>query len=347
MPNFRRPFVALTLAASLALAGCAATAGESGNSRGDDALVPVAEGTTKYPFTLTSPYGDTVLEERPERIAVIGALGDQEAVLALGITPVVGSDDANWAWLDGTAQDEIPEFIDPWADALAFETLLSAEPDLIIASTYGKLADDYERLSEIAPVLVVDPVGDFDWDWRDLTAGVAEATDLAAAGAALLDETEQHLVEASEMHPEFDGQTVSIIINRGEADGVEFVNTTGSVAEQTLETLGFAPPEHVAELSSFELGDVSLENIGLINADALLVARHGGTGTVEEATDWLEGSLLYQRLDAVQSGKVTYIDAEKDSGLLHLAWAFSYPNVLSVSWTMDELNAALDGLFKE
>ncbi|MFT4030730.1 MAG: ABC transporter substrate-binding protein, partial [Protaetiibacter sp.] len=137
----------------------------------------------------------------------------------------------------------------------------------------------------------------------------------------------------------------SIIINRGQESGIEFVNVAGSSAEELLTELGFAEHPNVAELSSFEWGEVSLENIGLVDADALLVARHGGDGTIEEATAWLEGSALYQKLSAVQQGKVAYLDPSEETGVLDLAWAFSYPNVLSNRWTVTELTTAFEGLF--
>jgi iron complex transport system substrate-binding protein len=294
---------------------------------------------------LETAYGETILQERPERIAVVGGLGDQESVLALGITPVVGSDPVPYPWLEGTGFSDIPEFIDPWADSFDFETVLAAEPDLIVASTYGNLASDFERLSTIAPVLAVEPTGDYSWDWRELVTAVGEATDLSMDAAEQVVETEDAIVSAKAAHPEYSDHTVSIVINRGQEAGIEFVNIAGSPAEQLLDGLGFAPHPNVAELSAFEWGEVSMENIGLVDADALLVARHGGDGTIEEATEWLESNPLYQNLTAVQNGKVATLDPSPESGVLDLAWAFSYPNVLSDRWTVSELTGAFEGLF--
>ena len=65
----------------------------------------------------------------------------------------------------------------------------------------------------------------------------------------------------------------------------------------------------------------------------------------EDATAWLESNLLYQKLGAVQNGKVAYLDPSKESGVLDLAWAFSYPNVLANRWTVTELTGAFEGLF--
>ncbi|MFT4229035.1 MAG: ABC transporter substrate-binding protein [Microbacterium sp.] len=337
--------LAAVLAAGLALAACSTGTTPTPTGTVAESLLPPAEGATTYPLTLETSYGQTVLDERPERIAVIGGLGDQESVLALGITPVVGSDETAYPWVDDTALAGIETFVNPWADTFDFEALAAAEPDLIVASTYGNLESDFDKLAEIAPVLAADPIGDYSWDWRDLVSAVGDATDLAGLAADEIAETEQATSDAAAAHPEYAGHTVSIIINRGQEAGIEFVNVAGSPAEELLGELGFAEHPNVAELSAFEWGEVSLENIGLVDADALLVARHGGDGTIEEATAWLEGNALYQKLTAVQNGTVAYLDPSEQTGMLDLAWAFSYPNVLSNRWTVAELTGAFEGLF--
>ncbi|MFT3799108.1 ABC transporter substrate-binding protein [Microbacterium sp.] len=335
--------LAVLLAAGLALAGCAADAAPESTSAAG--ALPAAEGTTTYPLTLETAYGETVLDERPERIAVIGGLGDQESVLALGITPVVGSDEVAYPWVADTGFADIETFVNPWADSFDFEALAAADPDLIVASTYGNLEGDYEKLTAIAPVLAVAPIADYAWDWRELIGAVGAATDLAARADEEIAATEQATTDAAAAHPEYAGHTVSVLINRGQEYGIEFVNVAGSPAEDLLTALGFAEHPNVEELSSFEWGDVSPENIGLVDADALLIGLHGGDGTAEEATAWMESNPLYQKLTAVQDGKVSYIEPSAQTGSLDLAWALSYPDVLSSRWTVAEFTAAFEGLF--
>lgn len=354
LPHPRRSgaLVAGVLVTALTLTACGASAPADGDaapatgapSSSATTLMPEAEGTTQYPLTLETPYGETVLEERPERIAVVGGLGDQESVLALGIAPVLGSDTVPYPWLEETRFSEIEEFIDPWADSFSIETVAAADPDLIVASTFGGVGDEFERLSAIAPVLAVAPTGDYSWNWGELIRAVAEATDLSGRAEQEIEKTEAKVVDAAAAHPGWKGHTVSIIINRGQEAGIEFVNIDDSPAAELLDQLGFAPHPNHEKLSGFEWGNVSLENIGLVDADALIVARHGGHGTIEEATTWLEGNQLYQQLGAVQAGKVAYLDPSEVTQSLDLAWAFSYPNVLSDRWTVDELTTALAGI---
>lgn len=55
--------------------------------------LPAAEGTVSYPMTLDSPFGSTTLTERPDRIAVISpSTVDTDALVALGVTPVMAAD---------------------------------------------------------------------------------------------------------------------------------------------------------------------------------------------------------------------------------------------------------------
>ncbi|HMR50136.1 MAG TPA: ABC transporter substrate-binding protein [Arachnia sp.] len=351
-PRRTGALVAGVLATAIALTACGASAGAGGDaapetgspSSGAPRLLPEAEGKTQYPLTLETPYGSTTLDQRPERIAVVGGLGDLESVLALDIAPVVGSDAVEYPWLEGTRFAEIEEFIDPWADSFPIETIAAAKPDLIVASTFSGLEDEFARLSAIAPVVAAAPTGDYAWDWRELIGVVGEATDLAGLAEQEIAETEAKVVDAAAAHPEWEGRTVSLIINRGQEYGVEFVNVDGSPAATLLDQLGFAPHPHHEQLSAFEYGNVSLENIGLVDADALIVARHGGNGTIEDATAWLEGSPLYQQLGAVKAGNVSYLDPSESTGVLDLAWALSYPNVLADRWTVDELTPALSGI---
>lgn len=343
-PMRRAAAAAIALTAFAALAACGEdTADEAATDA--PALLPAAEGTTAYPLTLETPWGETVLEERPERIAVLGGLGELEAALALGVSPVVTpweSDD--WSWLPAHAdQFAEAEVISPWADSLAAESILAAEPDLIVAISYGNLEDDFDRLSQIGPVL--GPAEPGVADWQSALRSLGEALDLAEAAATVAAETEQVVTDAVADHPQYDGKTVGIVINRGQEGGLEFVNRSGSPAEAILTELGFAPHPNADRFSDDDWGDVAMENLGLVDADGLVVARHGGDGTIEEASAWLEGSELYASLDAVRNERVAYIDADPATGALDIAWAFSYPNALAIPWTVGELNTAFAGVF--
>lgn len=98
---------AAVVAAVLTLSACSTemTAGDTEQTAAASeasSLLPAGEGTTEYPLTLETPFGETVLEERPERVAVVSAVGvDTESLLALNAVPVfaVAKYDGEDPWL--------------------------------------------------------------------------------------------------------------------------------------------------------------------------------------------------------------------------------------------------------
>lgn len=101
-------------------------------------LLPAAEGTTQYPLTLSTWAGETVLDERPERIAVIGFSPNYDALESLDAVPVYAlSDDLEREYNDPSFRERI-EFIDPATrrDPLNMENIAASDPDMIIATNF-------------------------------------------------------------------------------------------------------------------------------------------------------------------------------------------------------------------
>lgn len=321
-------------------------AGGGSDGGGDGAVAVEGEGTTAYPLTLATPYGETVLEGVPQRIAVVGGLGDLETVVALGLAPVLSP----WTvedlgWLVGREEQMAQaEPFETWADDFPYEVLAAAQPDLIVAQTLDAMGDHYERLSAIAPVLARDSEEEYaetSKDWRALVRTLAVAVDRAEAGEQVITDTESHIAEVAARHPEYEGRTVSILINRGQEYGIELVNLEGTTTEELLSDLGFAPHPHGAEITE----DLSLENVGLADADVLVIHQHGGDDEPEVAATWLEDSELYQRLGAVQAGDVGHTDVANTYGWC-LPWGLSWPDPLGLPYIVDQLEAVLDGVLE-
>lgn len=350
--------------AAVALSGCAADDSTESNSpdapstaestdsaapeEANSGQLPEAEGETSYPLTLSSPWGETVLEERPERIAVLGGSGDGEAALALGATIVTSpwEKEHEWAWAQPYSdQFEEAPFADPWGEAPPLETLAAAKPDLILAHTYLGLEDSYSQLSDIAPVLA--PATEDEMTWEDTILAVGEALDLQNTAQRKIDEVSEAIEESANEHPEYEGKTVSVLINRGAESGIQFLNTKGSYTEYLLTALGFAPHPNVEELSVEERSIVSPENLSLVDTDALVIGQHGGKGTPEEGQEWLETMPLFQNLTAVQEGRVSNLEFNPETQTLDIAWAFSYPDVLNIPYILDTMNKSFGDLFSK
>ncbi|MGO1830018.1 MAG: ABC transporter substrate-binding protein, partial [Candidatus Corynebacterium faecigallinarum] len=323
---------AAALSVCMVLAGCSSDDGDGdgGSSEGassGEGLVPDGEGVTEYPLTIETEYGETELEARPERIAVVGGAGDLEVALSLGVSPVIVPQEADtWEyWEPYAGQFEDAVVMNPWNDYSA-ETIAAEDPDLIVASSLVEISSEFSDLSDIAPVVAVDLQRDNQQGWEDLTVALGEALDLPGRAEKVVDDTHESVEALREAHPEFEGTTVALIVNRGADIGVELTNSAGSPAEALLTDLGFAPHPNAEEVTGEDgWADISLENLGLIDADVILVGQHGGEGTPEEGRTWLEGQSIYQGLTAVEGGRVIQVP-EQESGTLPLSWALAYPN---------------------
>lgn len=344
--------IALLVAALAMVAGCAsgqtqssqpAATSPASSPAASSALLPAAEAATDYPLELVTPYGTTTLQQRPERIAVIGGLGELDAALALGVRPVTTPEAADsWAWYPPfTEQLSQATLVNPWADAMEIEAILAARPDLIVGFS-ADLENNFERLATIAPVLGFETRDGDPGDWRAVTRRLGTALDLTQAAEQAIAGVEKHVADVAAAHPQFQGQNLAVLINRGQSAGIEFVNSAGSPAEEILTAMGFAPHPNAGKFTG-DNWEVSLENLSLVDGDGLLIAQHGGEGTPEEAADWLAASPLFQSLNAVKQGKVSYLLPDPVTGGLDIAWAFSHPTAVNLVWTVDALDAALEG----
>lgn len=353
--NRRQVLVAAGLLGAAGLGAGGLTACGSGgapaapDSAGPDgsALVPAGEGAVSYPLELASPYGTTILEQRPERVAVVSGIQDFEAVAALGVIPVI-SDTIDWPWKKAAVEGHEIEEFDVWSDAgLPFEKILATKPDLIVATTYGSLEQDFDRLAQVAPVLTMESyeeTNSWEFDWRDVIRRAAAALDLEQAAEQIITDTQKAVAKAAADHPQWQGKSLTFLMNRGEEAGLSVPNYSGSVVEEVATELGFAPQPNAQELAETE-GDVSVENIRLLEADVLVAVLHGGAGSPEAAQEWLESNEIYQSLEVVQAGRVALVQPE-ENGDLPMAWAFDYPNALSTPWMLEHFAAAVDPVLK-
>ena len=129
---------------ALAATSCSSTSNgtpeSSSASETTSSLLPAAEGKTEYPLTLTSPYGESVIDKRPTRVATVGANAvDTELLLSLGGVPVIinGLGFNKAPWLKEAAADRIELVFETesW-DQYPYESIAAAKPDVIVVFGY-------------------------------------------------------------------------------------------------------------------------------------------------------------------------------------------------------------------
>jgi iron complex transport system substrate-binding protein len=319
--------LAVSLAAALVLAACGDDSSDDGGGT-PEASTPADEGA--FPVEIEHQHGTTVIDEEPERVVTVG-LTDQDAVLALGVTPLGvmewfgGHPHATWPWAREYLGDAQPEVLGEVE--LNFERVAALRPDLILAVYSGLTDDEYAQLEQIAPT--VTPPGDYnDWGvpWDEQTLTIGRALGRSEHAAELVDEVEGMFDRAVADHPEFEGATAVVATPW---EGAISVYGPQDVRGRFLERLGF---EHVPEIEDLVgeafTAELSMEQVELLDVDVIIwILGDDPAGDLADLHDEIE---LYSRLDVVADGREVAVDNESELG-----GATSFQTVLSLPVLID------------
>lgn len=334
--------IGAALAAALLFSGCASEAPKDAPSSSDtekSELLPAAEGKASYPMTLSSPYGETVLQKRPERIAAIVPNGiDTELLLSLGVTPVLNSSmisEGGYLEAYGAADLQRYEFVR--GEDVPMEAIAAAKPDLIVTvgwvPGFGEVKDIYGRLAKIAPVLTSPASDQRVVAWQESIRILGDALDLRDAAESVIKEHDELFAEIRKEHLEFAQQTATWAIYYGAANGLQYFSQPGSAPEHFLTDLGFDPNPSAAEFA----GDttVSDEMISKIDADVLILGQSAAT-TPEEMDTHVTGTTLFKNLGAVKSGKFVLLPPKTADGG-DLLWAITSGGPIGNAWAAKQV----------
>ncbi|MBO0979517.1 ABC transporter substrate-binding protein [Microbacterium sp. SD291] len=334
-PRTSAALIALALSvASLAACSTAAPSAEGGTT---------ADASGSYPVTIEHVYGDTTIEEKPERIVTLGWYS-QDVVAALGEVPV-GVEDFTWGnvdtylpWFKDRVEEldgELPEIIE-FTDAgeYDFEQILALAPDVILANHSGITENDYKRLTEIAPTI---GYAESKWasDREDLTLAIGTVLDKEDEAEALLEEADAAVEAAADAHPEFEDVVFSYgwFLGQGETSLGLYLPRDPRVP--LIEELGFTVSPDIAALESTTdefFASVSLEELGDIESQFHI----GWVNSAEDVANTVDDPLV-ARWTPIAGSSYYFVDDQR------LAWATTAPSVLSIPSTIDDLADALSG----
>lgn len=344
--RLRRPLAAaaaLAATAALTLAGCAS--GDS--SEGDGSAAPSGEAsgaTDSFPITVESALGDAVVEKAPERVATWG-WGSTEAAISVGVYPVAVAEqvftvgeDALLPWVED-AYDEAgvdkPTILSDSEQgaSVPYEEFVEAKPDLILAPYSGLTQEQYDVLSDIAPVVAY-PDAAWTTSWQDTISITAQALGRSDAGDQVLSDIDDFVAEKAAQHPEFAGKTFAAIVD-SPSEGQVYVYPELDPRAGFLEGLGVEVAPSVAELDTSNGGffyALSYEELDKLTADFIVDYAY----TQEDADAFLTKSEL-QAIPAVKAGRVVQVvDPAPVSSV-------SPPTALSVYWE-DGFPALVDSM---
>lgn len=318
---------ALTLAGGLVLSGCAGSA----DPEGTEAEGGAAEG---FPVTFEHIYGETTIEDAPERIATWG-WGATEAVLALGIVPVAipsseygGGDDLMTPWVEEAVAElggEAPTILDNSTYELSVEQLLATDPDVLIASYSGLTQEEYDAVTGAGIPVVAPEEALWATPWRDVITDTGRALGMEDEADGVLADLDAQIADAAAAHPEFEGLTIAYA-----DDDVDtfYLYLPADPRVEILEDLGFTSAPSVTELDAGEstfYTTVSSENLDRIDADVLF--------TQAEAQSDIDDFLASDRaalIPAVAAGAVAPIVGEENVAAVS-------PTALSLPWILPQI----------
>lgn len=300
-----------------------------------------------FPVTIEHKFGSTTITDAPERVVSIGYT-DQDALIALGITPVAVrywyGDETNalFPWAQAAAGDAVPQVLNMTFGNLNYEAILALQPDLIIAVGAGVTQEEYDLLTQIAPTVAQSPdYIDFGMPWQETTRMIGVSVGKAAEAEALIEHVDSLFVEARAANPQFEGQSIAVAYNYGEARTYGFY-TAQDTRARFFTDLGFVIADELTEVAGDQFyADLSTERIDLLDQDLLVFL---GLQFAEGGREAIEADPLVSQLQAIQDGRAVYVPVEYDDAL-------QFGTVLSLEYALEgilpELEAAAGGASAE
>ena len=322
-------FVALSATALLAAGLTACSASSSGSES--------APSSDWEPVTIEHALGTTTIDAKPERVATVN-WANHEVPLALGVVPVgmaaanFGDDDGDGVlpWVEEALTEldaETPVLFDE-NDGIDFEAVADTQPDVILAAYSGLTQEDYDTLSEIAPVVAY-PETAWGTSWREMIELNSTALGLQQEGEDMIADLEQDMAEAAAKHPSLEGKNAMFLTHVDPTDlsQVSFY-TTHDTRTMFFEDLGMSVADSVQTASDatdkFSLTQSAEQADAFSDVD--IIVTYGGPELVAA----LEGDPLLSQMPAVANGSIVSLPSDNPIGTA------ANPTPLAISWVLDD-----------
>lgn len=327
----------LSLTAVLAASGLALSACSADDDGATDSASENGAASGEFPRSIEHAFGTTDIPEQPERVATVG-WASHDISLALGVAPVGipeqsygGNEGGATDWYDDAVAElgaEAPEtYVE--AEELPYEAIAATEPDVILAVQSAITQEQFDQLSDIAPVVAYpEDSPNYTTSWQDGTTLVGEALGKETEAEEVISATEQALTDYASEHADVLEGTTFIYgaVDPASADPVS-VYTEGDARVQFLQSLGLEQAPAAVEAAEGAEGFsvvVSPENAASLESDLLITWAMDDS--VREA---VEGDDLLSSIPAITNDAwVLQTDAPQ-------IYAISTATPLSVPWALD------------
>src|SRR3712207_2582671 len=248
--NLRLPAAAaVALAATLSSCSTGSTADEGATASSNEAEAGA------FPVTVEHAYGETTIEEEPERVVALG-WSDPDVVLALGVVPV-GASNNSWGgtkegstiWFDQALAEidgaEAPTRIDDTSSGIAGAVgdIAKLQPDVILATNSGMTKAEYEKLSKLGVPVVAYPEKAWMTSWRDSLDLIGKALGRSQQADEVAAELEETLAEAKDEHPALVG--TSHFVSWIDPTDTSSIGVYGDARATVLTEVGMTRPDWI------------------------------------------------------------------------------------------------------
>ena len=301
---------------------------------GDPATTGTAGGASAFPVTIPHKYGATTITAPPRRVLSLG-YNEQDAILGLGVTPIAvrhwfgDEPHAVFPWAREALRDARPEVLTMPFGELDFEKIAALRPDLISGVYSGMTADEYATLSRIAPTLAQSgDYIDFGMPWQERTRMIGRALGRAALADGLISAVEARFEAVRRRNPGWAGK--SVVVGAPRADEQFGFVASEDARSRAFTSLGFVVPAELDAIAGDSFwATISLEQAQLLDRDLLVIHQ---MQWVEGGRDAVTGHPLLSRLDAVEEGRLLFIEGATDDAL-------QFGTVLSLRFFVDAMES--------
>ncbi|MFF2777136.1 iron-siderophore ABC transporter substrate-binding protein [Streptomyces sp. NPDC058052] len=340
LPRFVRqlPRVAVAAVAALALSACGG--GSEKTEAKPGATTADGSASSAFPVTVEHKYGSTTIDKEPKRVVTLG-LSDQDAVLALGVTPVGAVDwfkekpYGKWPWTKDKWGSAQPQIVGE-RDEYNIEKIAALKPDLVIAQYSGMKKEQYDTLSKFTKV-VAQPKGlpDYGASWQVMTRQIGASLGRTAETDELIAGIDARFKAARDKHPEWARKTLAVADSFEAGKYSAFTKTDPKSI--FFQELGFKLKPEIDTLAKpgWNVAELSAEKLDVLDVDRLVWVTSS-----TDANTRIQAEPLYKKLKVHGEKRDLFVPYQDPD----IGAAFSFNTVLSIPYAIDEIEPLLTAI---
>lgn len=296
------------------------------------AIAAMPAAAQSFPVTIKHAFGETVIAKAPERIVTWG-WGNNDALLALGVVPVAmpfstygGGENGLHPWVEQRLKElgaETPIQLSDTQD-IPYEQIAAARPDVIVAVFSGITAEEYARLSQIAPTVAY-PDQAWSTPWEDVTRIIGQIVGKPAEAEQVVADTLKFVADEAAKYPEIAGTTFAGV---NDYDGSIAVYAPLDARVKFLASIGLVLAPSVTELSPNDgsyLFPLSYELFDQLTSDILITYYETQAASDEFfAKPYAQSQPQYQKGAFASLIGIEYVAAVSPPSALSLRWGFPH-----------------------